>query len=301
MGLTTACTKFLFYSKQFGVSFDKTLMLGRQKLYASPKDVENFISLFKNNTTRFSEIKWDSGYSEPLFQLLGGNTIDSMDYSNYENANVIHDLNKEIPGHLKNNYSAIIDGGTMEHIFNFPVAIKNCMEMVAPGGHYIGITPVNNTMGHGFYQFSPELYYTIFRKENGFRVKKRIVYVQYPDGSYSDWYEVMDPYTVKNRVMLTNNNPTYMMVIAERTAITEIFATTPQQSDYETLWAMRESLAKNERSAKEGTVKYFYRKYMPKPLKIFLRNTYDLFTKEKVVNEDLGKIDNSHFKKIKIK
>ena len=70
--------------------------------------------------------------------------------------------------HLKNKYTLVIDGGCLEHIFNFPVAIKNCMEMLQEGGHFIGITPANNLMGHGFYQFSPELYFRIFSKENGF-------------------------------------------------------------------------------------------------------------------------------------
>jgi len=37
---------------------------------------------------------------------------------------------------------------------------------------------------------------------------------------------------------------------------------------------------------------------MPKRAKILLRNIYDLFTKERIVNEDLGKIDETHFKKI---
>jgi len=33
----------------------------------------------------------------------------------------------------KNKYDLVFDGGTLEHVFNFPVAIKNCMEMVKVG------------------------------------------------------------------------------------------------------------------------------------------------------------------------
>jgi hypothetical protein len=221
-----------------------------------------------------------------------------MDFSDYEKATVLHDLNKPIPGSLKGKYSLVVDGGTLEHVFNFPQAIKNCMEMVAVGGHYAGITPVNNTMGHGFYQFSPELYFTIFRNENGFRVKKIIVYVQYPDGTCSDWYEVVDPQQVKNRVMLTNSNPTYMMVLAEKISEEEIFAGSPQQSDYEVLWSIKQSITENKKREEESRIKFLYRKFTPKRVKILLHNIYDLFTKEKVVNEDLGKIDDKHFKKI---
>jgi 2-polyprenyl-3-methyl-5-hydroxy-6-metoxy-1,4-benzoquinol methylase len=54
----------------------------------------------------------------------------------------------------------VFDGGTLEHIFDYPTAIKNCMKMVKPGGHLLLTTPANNWFGHGFYQFSPELFYS---------------------------------------------------------------------------------------------------------------------------------------------
>ncbi|MBL0274321.1 MAG: hypothetical protein IPQ06_14930, partial [Chitinophagaceae bacterium] len=108
--------------------------------------------------------------------------------------------------------------------------------MLQLGGHYIGITPANNLMGHGFYQFSPELYYNVFSEENGFKMVKAIICAQKRDGSFSDWYEVVNPREVKSRVMFTNDVPAYLMVIAQKTAETEIFKKSPQQSDYENIW-----------------------------------------------------------------
>ena len=49
------------------------------------------------------------------------------------------------------------------------------MEMVKRGGHFIGVTTLNNFCGHGFYQFSPELYYRVFAPGNGFEVVKMYV------------------------------------------------------------------------------------------------------------------------------
>ena len=65
-------------------------------------------------------------------------------------------MNTPIYGSLKNRFSALLDAGTIEHVFNFPQAIRNCMEMVKVGGHFIQVTVANNFIGHGFYQFSPE-------------------------------------------------------------------------------------------------------------------------------------------------
>ena len=98
-------------------------------------------------------------------------------------------MNKEVPPSLKGQYSMVLDGGTLEHVFNFPVAIKNCMEMLRVGGHYIGITPTNNFMGHGFYQFSPELYCSIFTRENGFEL---VSVVAFEDTARAAWYSCAD-------------------------------------------------------------------------------------------------------------
>ncbi len=35
----------------------------------------------------------------------------------------------------------MVDGGTLEHIFNVPVALKSYMEMVRVGGHLILVCP----------------------------------------------------------------------------------------------------------------------------------------------------------------
>ena len=300
MALTKNCSTFLFYAKTLGVSFEKSLMLGRLNLYAAKEDIEADISRFKNNSKALSEVVFKDEYSEPLFEILGASKTDSMDFSDYEHATVIHDLNQPIPDGYKKKYSVIIDGGTIEHVFNFPVAIKNCMEMLEVGGHYIGITPANNLMGHGLYQFSPELLYNIFREENGFAVSKMAVVTQNAAGEFSDWYEVLDPRKAKSRVQLVNSNPTYIYVIAKKTAEQEIFRRPPQQSDYEMVWDINESLQSNKVIKNESRLKFLYRKFTPRRIKIVAHNIYNLFTKQEIVNEDLGKINAEHFRKIEL-
>lgn len=299
MAITNNCSKFLFYAKSLNVSFQNTVTLGRMTLYATKEEITKQLAQFHSDK-KITDVTFTDGYSEPLFTLLGADHTDSLDYSDYEKATIVHDMNTPIPGHLKNKYTAVVDGGTIEHVFNFPVAIKNCMEMVKVGGHYIGITPANNTMGHGFYQFSPELYFNILNADNGFEVKQMIIATQQPSGVFSDWYEVKNPAKVKSRVMLVNTMPTYIMVIAEKVKDVPVFATIPQQSDYQVAWAARKAQQDNKPPAKGGKLKYLYGKVMPKPIRVFLRNFYDMFTKEKVVDENLGNINAEHFRKIQV-
>ncbi len=275
-------------------------MLGRLNMYVNKNEIQADITKFKNNVKKLEEVDFKDEYCEPLFEILGASKTDSIDFSDYEKATVIHDLNQPVPEELKRKYTAIVDGGTIEHVFNFPMAIKNCMEMLQTGGHYISITTANNQMGHGLYQLSPELYYNVFREVNGFVTRKMMIFIQDAAGKFSDWYEVLDTRKAKTRVMLSNSNPTYLMVLAEKIGEQPSFQQTPQQSDYEMIWSINNALQHNKVPENESRLKYLYRKYTPRRLKILAHNIYDLFTRQEIVNEDLGKINAEHFKKMKL-
>jgi SAM-dependent methyltransferase len=300
MAITNNCAKFLFYAKSNGVRFGKTLTLGRLNLYATKEGIQKNINKFQNHSKSLNEVAFTDGYSEPLFEILGAESTDSMDYSDYEQASIIHDLNEPIPAELKNRFDTIVDGGTIEHVFNYPVAIRNCMEALKTGGHYIAISPANNQMGHGFYQFSPDLYYRVFSPENGFVIKKMIISPLMEAEQEVRWFEVEDPKKVSSRVMLVNNLPMSLMVIAEKIEAVEIFKNTPQQTDYAITWAASDSLKTGIRPEGVGVVKNMYRKLLPRPLKNFMRNVYDLFTKEKVHTAELGEINPLHYKEVEV-
>ena len=298
MALTKNDCTLLFFSKKLGVSFKETLMIGRLNLYASQQDIKNAIQKYKTNEKEIKDVKFTDEYSEPLFEILGADKIDSIDYSAYENASIIHDLNLPIPDDMKNKYSAIVDGGTIEHVFNFPVAIKNCMNALKIGGHYIGITPANNQMGHGFYQFSPELYFRIFSEDNGFRIKKMLINVTV--GEDTNWYEVADPKVVNSRVMLMNNFPISLIIIAEKFAEKEVFKIIPQQLDYANTWNAYNSIKENKIQSNESRMKFLYRKLFPKRIKIILRNIYNIIFVEKIKDNFIGEFNPDHFIKTEL-
>jgi len=294
MAITTNDCTLLFYSKKnLNVSYKETLMLGRLNLNATKEDIKNCIQKYQVNTKTIDEVKFPDEYAEPLFEILGAEKTDSMDFSDYEHASILHDLNIPIGDGLKNKFTAVIDGGTIEHVFNFPVAIKNCMNALQVGGHYIGITPANNAMGHGFYQFSPELYFRVFSDANGFKIKKMLISISI--GNETQWYEVADPKDVNNRVMLVNNFPVSLMIVAEKTAEKNVFETIPQQLDYANTWNAHTSLVENKMQQNESKLKFLYRKIVPRRLKIIFRNIHDIIFVEKNKNEFIGEFNPKHF------
>jgi len=210
--------------------------LGRQGLHVDAETLSESLAAFGESASpdecraMFAE---GEGFCEALFRRLGAGEVASVDFSDYQHATVIHDMNAPVPSSQWNQYSLVVDGGTLEHVFNYPVAVANCMRMVRPGGHFIGLSPGNNFMGHGFYQFSPELFYRVFSAQNGF-VTEDLIAVQ--DTWPFSWYRVKDPEVLKRRVTLINRRPVTLMVLAKKIESVEPFSTVPQQSDYASWW-----------------------------------------------------------------
>ena len=233
MGLDINSVQFLIAAHKRGADFGDVLMIGRQDLNVYPSKMRQVLSAEGLADNLFAPSAEDTGFAEPVFKSLGARNVSSLDASAFENAEFIHDLNVPVGADLKQRFDLVYDGGTLEHVFNYPVALQNCMEMVREGGRFFTHTCANNWCGHGFYQFSPELFYNVFREENGFEIERMIIHVV---GPYGRWYEVADPRTIKSRIELMNCFPLQLLVQARRKKIVELFKKPPQQNDYVIRW-----------------------------------------------------------------
>ncbi|MEW6161156.1 MAG: hypothetical protein AB1813_27315 [Verrucomicrobiota bacterium] len=235
MGVDIESARFLMSASRQGVSYEYCLTLGRQNFQLGVSETRILLKEFGLAAEKANEILVGSypRYAEGFFRFLGALQVDSMDASKYESATVLHDLNLPIPEALKNRFTAVVDAGTLEHVFNFPVAIRNCMEMTKVGGHFLALTPSNNYCGHGFYQFSPELFYRVLNAQNGFTVERMIAM---ECGPFRRWFEVKDPELIRSRVTLTNSFPLILLVQAKKVADVPKLVDVPQQSDYSATW-----------------------------------------------------------------
>jgi hypothetical protein len=267
--MESAAVTFLSGAKASGVDFSSSLMIGRQLLFPFPATLRRVFST--HGIERDAEEFLDkSAYGEPFFAALGAKQVESMDASDYEDSTIIHDMNMPVPDGLRERFTMVYDGGTLEHVFNIPQAFKNCMEMVAPGGHFVQVNAANNYMGHGFWQFSPELIYRVFSPANGFRVEVVLLHEVGPGGP---WYLVQDPEVVRARVELSNSWSTYILTIARRESVKEIFSTPPQQSDYSSLWEGEEDAESRERrlNTPYKLPMTWSRRYVPHPVRRMMK------------------------------
>ena len=206
MGLDTKAMQFLLTARGSGVSFERIATIGRQRLCVTPAWLRarlHAAGIDRDTAATARLFKEADGYAEPLLRVLGAARIISLDASSYEGASRVADLNAEIAPDLENAFTTVLDSGSIEHVFDFRAAIANCMRMVAPGGHLLIVTPANNMAGHGFYQFSPELFYRVLSESNGFLIERMLV----TELSSLRWYDVADPAVLGTRVQFRTYRP----------------------------------------------------------------------------------------------
>jgi SAM-dependent methyltransferase len=226
MGFERNAAALFLKMRTAGVKLDRVLTLGHQDVHLDLGDYNRALKRLGR-----PPVGTLPAYANELLLAMGATSVDSMDASGYEQASLTHDLNRVVPAEWNERFDVVFDGGTLEHVFDFPTAIKNCMRMVSPGGRFVSVTIANNWCGHGFYQFSPELFYRVFSADNGFSIQE--MYVAEIDGTA---FAVKDPAAISARVELCNTRPVYLLVHARRDAVREIFANAPQQSDYVVDW-----------------------------------------------------------------
>ena len=90
------------------------LMLGKQDIYAEKQDIVKLAKTYELylDVSKLGAANSEKVDSYELFYAIGAKEVHALDYSDYENADIIFDLNdRELPEKLVEKYDIIIDGG----------------------------------------------------------------------------------------------------------------------------------------------------------------------------------------------
>jgi len=212
--------KYAYTKKAFG----DTLTIGRQGIHVTESAIKKIIGAKV-------DYKKKEYCEELLIEYFGAKKVESIDNNAYEKATHIHNMNEQIPQNLNRKFDTVFDGGCLEHIFNAPQALKNLSLFCKQGGQIVHVLPANNFCGHGFWQFSPELFFSLYSKENGYTDTEVFI----ADLSETKkWYQVK-PLGKGQRVEIISSNQLYILV---RTTLMGNAFRHPniQQSDYIYTW-----------------------------------------------------------------
>jgi len=233
MGIDTHVLKFLrnaHRKKNFGDS----ITVGRQGLSVDEAVVKKIIGAkasYRNKT--YCE--------ELLLEYFGASVVESIDNSGFEGATYIHNMNDPLPPKFCDKFDTVIDAGCLEHIYNVPQALKNCSLLCKRGGQILHVLPANNFCGHGFWQFSPELFFSLYSKENGYE-ETEVFLADLTD--IEIWYQVKEPRHGR-RVNVNSSRELYILVrtIRKDSPFTH---SDVQQSDYVHEWESSRASLDNE-------------------------------------------------------
>lgn len=248
MGIESQAIRLLLLAREMGADLGQSLTIGRQDLLVTGPQLKSIFHDFSMEVSAIDAAKLALGrdrFAEPLFERLGAKTVDSLDASDFEGATIVHDLNEPHDPALDECFSLVFDAGTLEHVFNVPTALRTMMSLVRRQGHLLMALPANNEMGHGFFQFSPDLFFRVLSPANGFELKA--MFLAEPFES-ENWLAIRDPANAGMRVGFNvPRGPRYLFMIAERKEVVPLFTTSPQQSDYAAEWSTVPLKSANEK------------------------------------------------------
>jgi len=221
MGIDVHALQLLRWASLKSNGLGKVATIGRQGVNVPARELTKHVSLPPDyQYPRYCE--------DLLVKVFGAERVDSFDNSDFEGCTFVADFNKPLASPCQ--YTTVIDFGCVEHIYNVPQAMRNISLLCADGGQILHCLPANNFCGHGFWQFSPELFFSLYSKQNGYS-ETQVFVVNIADETV--WYEVIAPRNGK-RVAMWSDTPLYVLC---RTVQRGDFShENVQQSDYVFMW-----------------------------------------------------------------
>ena len=213
MGIDIHTLNFLRYVKKKKV-FGATATLGKQELHIKHDQLKSLIKKDCEYLNKDPSEMEKSDYADHLLNFLFlSSKVDSFDFSTYENANKIYNLNEPIKNELlMNYYDTVIDVGTSQYIFDIKNLYKNIINLTKVGGQIIHVLPANNFCGFGFFQFSPEFYLSLYSEKNGF-INTEIFIAELTN--LRSWFKVkkFDDHEIRQ---IISDKPAYVLVRTEK-------------------------------------------------------------------------------------
>jgi hypothetical protein len=169
MGLPRAAIKLIAETVRNHKICGRVLIIGKQDVWGTEQEVVRWLR--ESDLTPAPSQPLISGKPDfrrlnfiqdtSLFELMGFRDVVTLDYSDYEGAQLICDLNRPLSSDLlakAGSFDLIVESGCLEHIFNVPRVLENLYHLAAEDGIVIHVAASSNLVDHGFYMFSPTLF-----------------------------------------------------------------------------------------------------------------------------------------------
>jgi SAM-dependent methyltransferase len=270
MGIAKGGASLLYELKRDHGLGGAVLQLGKQSLYVEADQLPGIASQFGfevdvSHITKDHEGEYlpDTYGDVVLFKMLGFDNVKSLDFSAYQGADIIHDLNEPVPSSLKGGFDFVYDGGTLEHIFDFPQCLQNIHDILRVGGMIAHASPSHNHVDHGFYMYSPTVFWDYYHANN-YRIIKSYIFeyeTQHTAYTAKDWLIYnYEPEAIENLVAGGWGRKSLGIWFVAQKLHDSTSNVIPQQGAYRASWSGTSTYNPYQRAQAESTFLKFLKR-----------------------------------------
>ena len=173
--ITKTLAKLLINEHKYKPITGNVLTLGRQSIRFKEEELLSFckkelgVGGYKKTSTEHDDLHTRLGKhhgfvsDKRFFQMFGIDSLSCLDVTDYEGAEIIHDLNFPVPEELHGKFDFIIDGGTFDHLMDARTAFINVVRMLKPGGRVFQWDAASNHIGTpAYYSFGANVFFDYY-------------------------------------------------------------------------------------------------------------------------------------------
>lgn len=156
---------FLLHEHKHKPISGQVLTIGKQAISINPEQIKQLLLEYgvplKTSSFEFDDVNQHNHSGAPsvadhsLFASFTDCKLLSADISGYEGADFIFDICGEVPSELHGRFDFVIDGGTLDNVFDPVKMVSNMTKMLKPGGRLFAFV-WGNTFPTAYLKVSPD-------------------------------------------------------------------------------------------------------------------------------------------------
>jgi SAM-dependent methyltransferase len=171
MGLVAPICDLILHEHRYRPIVGKTLFIGRQTVPLSPELLQRLLARhgLRNVCAEPAEYDTETRYTEKEYitdryfmRALGVDHFNALDVTDYEGADIVHDLGYPIGDEHRQAFDFIYNGGCFDNMFNPGVAMMSLSKMLRPGGRMICMESASSWASLPYLIFSPGWFHDFF-------------------------------------------------------------------------------------------------------------------------------------------
>ncbi|MEM5522451.1 hypothetical protein [Sulfitobacter sp. AS59] len=192
------------------------VMLGRQKMHFKPAGwTPRLISELEEQgiSATAEDLFQEDGFCETYLNTIGWPKCESLDFSDIEGAEYIHDLSVPVGSDLTDKFDLVYDGGTTEHVFDIAQSFRNVDAMLKDQGIFVSCVGTDGWFGHGFYQVGPDIPWRYWVASLGYKMLGCWTFTRKGRGAPR---EIQDPTDSRRGMEHRYNDPQFIFYVVQK-------------------------------------------------------------------------------------